>query len=183
MNFLPYELEIWWMTLKNNMAHLQDYMWPWNLRSWKIMIYRAPLSFYVKLFVSCQSHQWIQTRFTVRNRSIRVKIGDFFVPCDLEIWRMILKNNRTHFLCYFKHCASFNSHQWIQTEVTVGKRRIWVKIEDFAVPCDTEIWETTSKNNRAFLLCSVMHYLVAIGDSKLELLRHHPIWVNIIDFF
>ena len=40
---------------------------------------------------------------------------------------------------------------------------------DFAVPCDTEIWQMTSKNNRALLPCSVMHYLVAIGDSKLEL--------------
>ena len=29
----------------------------------------------------------------------------FFVPCDLEIWRMTLKNNRTPLLCYFKLCV------------------------------------------------------------------------------
>ena len=55
----------------------------------------------------------------------------FFVPCDLEIWRMTLKNNRAPLLCYFKLCASFRSHWWIQTGVTVRKRPIWVKIDDF----------------------------------------------------
>ena len=41
----------------------------------------------------------------------------FFVPCDLEIWRMALKNDRAPLLCYVKLCASFHSHQWIQTAV------------------------------------------------------------------
>ena len=54
-----------------------------------------------------------------------------FVPYDLEIWRMTLKNNRAPLLCYFKLCVSFRSHWWIQTEVTVRKRQIWVKIDDF----------------------------------------------------
>ena len=46
----------------------------------------------------------------------------FFVPCDLEIWRMTLKNNRATFLYCFKLCASFHSHQWIRSGVTVRKR-------------------------------------------------------------
>ena len=54
----------------------------------------------------------------------------FFVPCDLEIWRMPLKNNRAPLLCCFKLCASFHSHLWIQTGVTVRKRPIWVKFDD-----------------------------------------------------
>ena len=54
-----------------------------------------------------------------------------FVPCDLWIWRMTLKNNRAPLLCYFKLSASFHSHQWIITGVIVWKRPIWVKIEDF----------------------------------------------------
>ena len=57
----------------------------------------------------------------------------FFVPCDLEIWRTTLKNNRAPLLCCFKFCASFCSHWWIQTGVTVQKRRIWVKIDFLAV--------------------------------------------------
>ena len=44
-----------------------------------------------------------------------------FVPCDLEISRMTLKNNRAHLLCYFKIWASFHSHLWIRTGVTVRK--------------------------------------------------------------
>ena len=55
----------------------------------------------------------------------------FIVTRDLEIWQMTLKNNRAPLLCYFKLCASFRSHWWIQTGVTVRKRPIWVKIDDF----------------------------------------------------
>ena len=54
-----------------------------------------------------------------------------FSPCDLEIWWMTPKNNRAPLLCYFKLFASFRSHWWIQTGVTVWKRLIWVKIDDF----------------------------------------------------
>ena len=59
-------------------------------------------------------------------------------PCDLEIWLMTLKNNRAPLLCYFKLFASFRSHWWIQTEVTVRKRLIWVKIDAFLAvwPCN-----------------------------------------------
>ena len=50
-----------------------------------------------------------------------------FVPCDLEIWQMTLKNNRAPLLC----CLKFHSHQWILTGATVRKRPIWVKIDDY----------------------------------------------------
>ena len=46
----------------------------------------------------------------------------FFVPLDLEIWRMALKNNRAPLLNNFKLCASFHYHMWFQTGVTVRKR-------------------------------------------------------------
>ena len=45
----------------------------------------------------------------------------FFVPYDLEMWQMPLKNNRAPLLCYFKFCASFQNHRWIQTGVTISK--------------------------------------------------------------
>ena len=54
-----------------------------------------------------------------------------FVPCDLEISWMTLENNRASLLCCFKLCATFHSHRWIQTGVTVRKRPIWVKFNDF----------------------------------------------------
>ena len=95
----------------------------------------------------------------------------FLEPCDLEIWRMTLKNNRAPLLCYFKLCAAFRSNWWIQTGVTVRKRPIWVKFDGFLEPCDLEIWRMTFKNNRAPLLCyfKLCAHFIAIGEFKLEL--------------
>ena len=50
----------------------------------------------------------------------------FLEPCDLEIWRMTLKNNRAPLLSNIKLYASFHPHMWIQTGVTVRKRLSWV---------------------------------------------------------
>ena len=50
----------------------------------------------------------------------------FLEPCDLEIWRMTLKNNRAPLLCCFQLCAWFHCHMWIQTGVRVRKRLSWV---------------------------------------------------------
>ena len=110
-------LEIWQMTLKNN---------------------RAPLLSYFKLCASFHKNLWIQTGVTVRKRLILVKI---FAPCDLEIWRMTLKNNRATLLYHFKLYASFHSCWWIQTGVRVRKRPNWVKI-GFDL-CDLDIWTLT----------------------------------------
>ena len=94
-------LELWWMTSKNN---------------------RTPLLYHVKLCASFQSHWWIQTGVVVRKCSIWVKIGDFLsCVCDLEIWRMNLKNHTAPLLCYVKLCTSFHNHLWNQTVVTVQK--------------------------------------------------------------
>ena len=53
-----------------------------------------------------------------------------FAPCEHEIWLITLKNNRAPLLCYFKLCVSFHSHRSIQTQVTVRKCPIQVKIKD-----------------------------------------------------
>ena len=149
----------------------------------------------------------------------------FLPPVTLKFDGWPWKNNRTPLLCYFKNeklCASFHSHQSIQTQVTVQKRPIWVKIGyfgpmwpwnftddlgktighlfyatssfghhfiaiskfklklqsgnlqfgskmvNFFVPCDLEIWQMTSRNNRASLLC---HY-------KLRAAFHSHLWIQ-----
>ena len=66
---------------------------------------------------------------------------------------MTLKNNRTPDPCYFKLCASFRSHWWIQTRVTVWKRPICVKMDDLFEPRDLKIWRM--KNNRASILSTI----------------------------
>ena len=50
------------------------------------------------------------------------QIRRFLEPCDLEFWRMTLKNIRAPLLSIIKLYASFHHHIWIQTGVTVRKR-------------------------------------------------------------
>ena len=64
--FSPCDLEIWWMTPKNN---------------------RATLLCCFKLFTSFRSHWWIQTGVTVRKCLIWVKINDFFSHVTLKFDR------------------------------------------------------------------------------------------------
>ena len=87
---------------------------------------RASLLCYFKLCVSFCTYWWIQIGVTVRKRPIWVKFDNFLEQCDLEIWWMTLKNNRAPLLCFFKLCAAFCTHWWIQTGVTVRKRLSWV---------------------------------------------------------
>ena len=61
--FSPCDLEIWWMTQKNNLA---------------------PLPCYFKLFASFRNHWWIQTGVTVRKRQIWVIFDDFFSCVTLK---------------------------------------------------------------------------------------------------
>ena len=92
------------------------------------------------------------------------------VLCDREIWWMTLKNNRAPLLCCFQLGASFHSHQWIQTWVTVRKRPIWVKINDFlshvTLKFDRWPWKTIG---HLFYATSRFVHFVAIGEFKLEL--------------
>ena len=94
-----------------------------------------------------------------------------FVPCDLEIWRMTLKNNRAPLLCYFKLYASFRSHRWIQAGVTVRKRPIWVRIDNFLsrVTLQFDAWPSKTTGHLFYATSSFVHHFVAIGDFKLEL--------------
>ena len=55
----------------------------------------------------------------------------FFVRHDLEIWWMTLNNIKTPHLYYNKLCATFQTHWYIETGVTVRKPSIRVKIGNF----------------------------------------------------
>ena len=84
---------------------------------------------------------------------------------------MTLKNNRTPLLCYCKLCVSIRSHWWIQTGVTVRKRPIWVKYDNFlsrvTLKFDGWPWKTTG--HLFNVTSSFVHHLVAICEFKLEL--------------
>ena len=93
----------------------------------------------------------------------------FFEPCDLAIWHMTFQNNRAPLLCYFKLCASFRSHWWIQTSITVRKRPIWVKFDDFKSRATLKFDGWLSIGHLFYATSSFLHHFVAIGEFKLEL--------------
>ena len=68
-----------------------------------------------------------------------------------------------------KLCASIQRHLWIQ--IGVLKRPILVKIGDFFVSRDLEIWQMSLKNNRApfYVLSSFENHFLAFGELELEL--------------
>ena len=230
--FSPYRLKIWRMTLKFCPV------WPWNLSNHQTLKNnRVPLLWYFKLCASFQNYWWIQTGVIVQKRSIRVKIDDVYVLCDLEISRMTLNRARSSFvhnfiaICevrievsvqkrpnlvkssfelfdlafwpltltfcmditfvmIFKFdgwpqkiighlfyamssfaCASFHSHQWIQTGVTVQKRPIRVKIGDFLsrVTLKFDGWPWKTIEHLSSATSSFVHHFIAICVFKQEL--------------
>ena len=137
---------------------------------------RAPLLYYTKLCASSQIHWCSQTWVTVRKRSIRVKIDDFFVPCVLEIRWITLKNNRAPLQYYIKLCISFQSHGWIQTGVTVRKRSIQVKIGNFLsrMTLKFDWWPWKTIGHLSYAASNFVCHFIAIGEFKLELQSGNP---------
>ena len=87
------------------------------------------------------------------------QIRRFLEQCELEIWRMTLKNNRAPLLWYFKLCASFHSHWWIQSNWSYSPETPNPgQIRQILEPCDLEIWQMNLKNNRAPLLSNIKLY-------------------------
>ena len=149
--FVPPDLEIWCMTLKNN---------------------SAPLLYYIKLCASLQSHGWIKTGVTLGKHSIRVKMSNIFVLCDLGIWVMTSRNNnRAPLLCCFKLWASFHTHWWIQTGVTVRKRPIQVKNTCIfsRVTLKIDGWPWITIGHLFYTTLSFVHHIKAMGEYKPEL--------------
>ena len=95
----------------------------------------------------------------------------FLVPCDLEIWWMTLENNRAPLLYYIKLSASFQIHWWIETEVSVRKRSIRVKIGDFlsCVTLKFDGWPSKTIGHLFYVASSFVHHFTAISEFKLEL--------------
>ena len=85
---------------------------------------------------------------------------------------MTLKIYRAPLLGYVKLCALFQSHQPIQTGVTVWKCSIQVKIGDFlshvTLKFDGRPWKTIGRY-LFYATSSLVHHFVTIGQFKLEL--------------
>ena len=99
------------------------------------------------------------------------EIRQFLESCDFVISCITLKNNRAPFPLYFKLCASFRNHWCIETWVTVRKRPIWVKFDDFQsrVTLKFDRWPWKTIGHLVYANSSFVHHFVAIGEFKLEL--------------
>ena len=105
------------------------------------------------------------------NAQFGSKSAIFFVPFDLEIWWMTLENNRAPLLYYIKLCASFQIHRWIETEATVRKHSIRVKIGDFlfCVTLKFDGWPWITIGHLFYTTPSFVHHFKSIGELKLKL--------------
>ena len=146
-------LEIRWMTLENNRAHL--------------LYYR-----YIKLCASFQIHQWNQSCVTVRKLLIRVNI-DFFVLCDLEIQWMTLKNKRAPLVFYttlsFVH--HFKAMGEFKLELQFGNAQFGSKSAFFLsrVTLKFDRWPWKTIGYLSYAASGFVHHFIAIGEFKLEL--------------
>ena len=111
--------------------------------------------------------------------------SSIFSPFDLEIWCMTSKNDRAPLLYYIKLCVSFQIHRWIQTEVTLRKRSIRVKIGDFlslvTLKFDGWPWNTIGHLFYATSsFCAVFrtHWWIQTWVT----VQKRPIWVKFDDF-
>ena len=163
--FVPGNLEIWWMTLKNN---------------------KATLLYYIKLCASFQSHGWNQTGVTVRKCSIRAKIGDILsrVTSKFDWWPWKTMGHffytTSSFVHQFKAMGVISNCSYSPETLNLGQnRRIFVLY-------DLGIWWMTLKNNRTpslyyLKLCASFRrrWLIQTGVR----VRKRPIWVQIDDFW
>ena len=123
-------IEIPWMTLKNNRA-----------------LFYVALSF-VHHFIAIGE-------FKLELQSGNARIGSKSTFCPARPWNSTddLENNIRPLLFHIKLCASFQSHRWFQTGVTVRKHPIRVKIGDvFGLPWPWNIIDDL-ENHRAPFLC------------------------------
>ena len=133
---------------------------------------RALLLYYVKLCASFQIHWWIQTGVTVQKLTLNSGHNcRYFNLCDLEICCMTLENNRALLPYHIKLCASFQSHRWSQTSVTIRKRSIRVKISNFFSRATLRFngWPWKTIGHLCYAASSFVHHFIDIGEFKMEL--------------
>ena len=83
----------------------------------------------------------------------------FLEPCDLEIWRTTLKNNRAPLPSVIKLYASFHHHMWIQNRVTVRKRLSWV-LTSVTLTFDLWPWHFAWTSLLSLVMLRVLPYLL-----------------------
>ena len=90
----------------------------------------------------------------------------FFSTCDLEIWWITLKNNRTPLICYFNLRAPFPSKQLQSRNAQIGLK--WaIFLSRVTLKFDGWHWKTTGHN--FYVASSFVHQFKAIHEFELKL--------------
>ena len=114
----------------------------------------------------------------------------FVAVCQLKrvmVWNAQIssKADRATPVCYFKLCASFCSHVWIQTRVTVWKRQIGVKTSDFFLfRVALKFGRWPRQNNRVVFYTRSNLVIITLSHGHLYIqaevmTRKSPIWGKI----
>ena len=191
--FSPCDLEIWWMTSTNNRAPLhyyiklsallQSHRWIQTVRKRSIQVKISNFLSHVTLKLDGWPWKTIGHVCYATSSFVHhfVAIGKFKLELQSGNAQFESKSSvtlkfdgwpwNTIGLCFFKLCASFHNHWWIQTGVTVRQRRIWVKIDDFfsCVTSKIDLWPWKAIGHLFYATSSFAHHLLVIGEFKLEL--------------
>ena len=157
-------------------------VWPWNLAD-------NPEKTIGHLFYATLSfvhHFKAIGEFQLKLQSGTLNSGQnrrFFVPCDVNIRRMALKNSRPPLPCCFRlQCIipqpSVN-YNWCYSPETSNLYQKRLFLSSMTLKFDRWLWKTIE--HRFFATSSYVHHFVAIGEFKLSV-RKRPIWVKIDDF-
>ena len=132
-------------------------VWPWNLTD-DLEQGKS------EGFESCD-------RPIVQKRPVWVKIGDvlYRVTFKFDGWSWKTIGHLSFAVSSF--VQHFIVNWWIQTGVTVRKRPIWVKFDDFfsRVNFKFDVWPWKAIGHLYCATSSSIHHFVAIGEFKLEL--------------
>ena len=102
-------------------------------------------------------------------KSLNLSHGDFFVPCDLEIWRMTLKTIDHLFYATSSLVHHFIAISELKLELWSGNTQFGSKLVIFFILCDLEIWQLTLKNNKAPRLC---YFKLCASFQSISELKH-----------
>ena len=126
--------------------------WPWKTMGYHFYTLQSPCII---------SKHWVNSNWSLSPETLNSgQNRRLFVPCDLEIWRMTLRNNRAPLLYYVKLCASFERHGWIQTWVTVRKRPIRIKKR---LSCPVRPWNLTDDPEKQQVTSSIPCQVLCIS--------------------
>ena len=160
-HFVPYDIEICWITSENN---------------W------APLLYHITLCASFQIHLWSQAWVTVRKRLIWVKIGDFLsrMTFKFEIWPWkIIGHIFYTTLSFVHHCKAISE---FKLELQSGNTQFGSKSVNFlsrvTLKFDTSPWKTIGQ--LSYAASSFLHHFIAIQTGVT--VRKRPIWAKIHNF-